>query len=69
MPETKITGTHTEEEIIKKISDKLGIEKGEIFYKRKGNINRQIALYLIKRYTGYKLERIGKIFDMDYSAV
>lgn len=37
--------------------------------KRKGNIYRQMALYLIKKYSTLSLKTIGKLFDMDYSTV
>ena len=67
--ETKIAGTHTVEEIIKKIVDKLAIEKDEILCKRKGNIYCQMSLYLIKKYSTLSLKTIGKLFDMDYSTV
>ena len=41
---------------------------GFIMFKR-GNLNRSLAIYLIKRFTPHSLSEIGKIFKMDYSAV
>ena len=40
-----------------------------IFDKKRGNLYRPLALYLIKRFTPLSLSEIGKIFQMDYSAV
>ncbi len=67
--ETKIAGTYSAEEIIQSIVNKLRVEKEELFGKRKGNIYRQLALYLLKRYTVLSLKEIGEMFRMDYAAV
>ncbi len=67
--ETKIAEAHRVEEIMNIIVDKFSIEKEEIFRKRRGNIYRQIVLYLIKRYSALSLKDIGKLFSMDYAAV
>ena len=40
-----------------------------IFDKKRGNLNRSLAIYLIKRFTLLSLSEIGKLFKMDYSAV
>ena len=40
-----------------------------IFDKKRGNLNRSLAIYLIKRFTPLSLSEIGKIFQIDYSAV
>jgi putative transposase len=40
-----------------------------VFLKKRGNIYRLVALYLIKNYTALYLKEIGKIFSMDYTAV
>jgi len=40
-----------------------------VLNKQRGNLYRQITLYLIKRYSSLFLKEIGKIFDMDYTAV
>ena len=37
--------------------------------KRRGNVYRQLALYLIKHHTGLSLAEIGGMFQMDYAAV
>ncbi len=67
--ETKIAETLTVEEIVNTIMDKFSIEEEEIFRKSKGNIYRQMALYLIKKYSTLSLKEIGEYFHMDYSAV
>ena len=36
---------------------------------KKGNINRKLSMYLIKKHTELKLQEIGRIYDLDYSAV
>ena len=45
------------------------IERKIIFDKKRGNLYRPLATYLIKRFTPLSLSEIGKIFQMDYSAV
>ncbi|MEJ5166762.1 MAG: helix-turn-helix domain-containing protein, partial [Thermoanaerobaculia bacterium] len=35
----------------------------------RGNIARNISIYLIKKYTSLSLKEVGKLFNMDYSAV
>ncbi|MBI2485896.1 MAG: transposase [Deltaproteobacteria bacterium] len=67
--ETKIAGTCSAEEVIKSIMRRFGVNRQEIFRKRRGNIYRQLALYFIKRYTMLSLKEIGEEFDMDYAAV
>jgi chromosomal replication initiation ATPase DnaA len=47
----------------------LHIERKEIFAKQRGNLHRPLAIYLIKRFTPLSLSEIGKLFQMDYSAV
>jgi len=65
----KLLSILNQDEIIKNISLCFGIERDEIFKKRKGNIYRQLTIYLIKRYTALSLKEIGKIFDIDYASV
>jgi len=67
--ETNISGTYKPEEIIKNISEVFKVSKGGIFSKKKGNIYRYLAIYLIKRYTLLSLKAVGELFSMDYSAV
>lgn len=67
--ETKLLSILNQDEVIKNISLCFGIEKDEIFKKRKGNIYRQLTIYLIKRYTALSLKEIGEIFDIDYASV
>ena len=69
IPETKFIELYTSDEIINEISKNLKIERNEIFRKKRGNLHRQLALYLIKRYTPISLREIGKLFSMDYAAV
>lgn len=69
IPETKFIESYTPDEIIDEISKNLKIERDEIFRKQRGNMRRQLALYLIKRYTPLSLSEIGRLFDMDYAAV
>jgi len=69
IPETKFVGSYTPDEIIDRISKELKVERSEIFRKRRGNTYRQLALYLAKKHTRMSLREIGKLFDMDYSAV
>jgi chromosomal replication initiation ATPase DnaA len=55
--------------IILKMTQVLHIERKTIFDKKRGNLYRPLAIYLIKRFTPLSLSEIGKIFKMDYSAV
>jgi chromosomal replication initiation ATPase DnaA len=47
----------------------LYIERRIIFDKKRGNLYRPLAIYLIKRFTPLSFSEIGKNFKMDYSAV
>lgn len=67
--ETKFAVTNTAEEIINVVKNIFAISKEEIFYKQKGNKYRQLAIYLMKKYTCLKLKEIGKLFEMDYAAI
>jgi len=67
--ETKFTAAYNPDEIIKTVSDCFNINKSEIFKKKRGNIYRQLTLYLIKRYTDLPLREIGELFNMDYTSV
>ncbi|MCD6215269.1 MAG: transposase [Candidatus Desulfofervidus sp.] len=67
--ETKFLEAHSAEGIIRELSRCFGIEKQDIFSKKRGNIYRQMALYLIKRHTPLSLKEIGNLFNMDYTAV
>ena len=57
------------ETIITKMTRVLHIERRMIFDKKRGNLNRSLAIYLIKRFTPLSLSEIGELFKMDYSAV
>jgi len=67
--ETKFAATYSLDKIIKTVSDYFNINKFEIFKKKRGNIYRQLTLYLIKRYTDLPLREIGELFNMDYTSV
>jgi putative transposase len=69
IPETGRINTKTAEEIIKAIEKKYKISKEDIIGKKKGNIFRKLSMYLIKKYTDLRLEQIGGIYNMDYTAV
>jgi len=47
----------------------LHIERKMIFDKKRGNLNRSLAIYLIKRFTPLSFSKISELFKMDYSAV
>ncbi len=65
----RVIHPYSSEEIIQKVSQAFNLTKGEVLKKRRGNLYRQITLYLVKRYSSLSLKEIGKIFDMDYTAV
>jgi len=66
---TKYFNSYSSEEIIQKVSQAFNLTKGEVLKKQRGNLYRQITLYLVKRYSSLSLKEIGKIFGMDYTAV
>jgi len=51
------------------ISNTFQINTEELLAKRRGNVYRLLALYLIKNYTALSLKEIGEILSMDYTAV
>ncbi len=67
--ETRDAEAYTPEEIIQHVMEELSISREEIFSKKRGNMYRQMALYLLKRYTSLSLKEIGEMFRMDYAAV
>jgi len=69
MVETRVAGTYGSEEIVGCIVKGLKIGKEEVLRKRRGNIYRQMAMYLMKRYTMLSLKDIGEIFEIDYAGV
>jgi REP element-mobilizing transposase RayT len=66
---TKYQDSYSPEDIIQKVSQAFNLTKGEVLKKQRGNLYQQITLYLVKRYSSLSLKQIGKIFDMDYTAV
>jgi len=69
IPSTCFPSKYDVDTIILKMTQVLYIEKNIIFDKKRGNLYRPLAIYLIKRFTPLSLSEIGKIFKMDYSAV
>jgi len=69
IPSTRFLSKYDADTIIIKMTQALNIERKMIFYKKRGNLNRSLAIYLIKRFTPLPLSKIGKLFKMDYSAV
>jgi len=69
VPQTRRIDTITSDEIIKAIEKKYNIRKKDIMEKKKGNILRKLSMHLIKKHTDLRLGQIGKIYDMDYTAV
>jgi len=69
IPSTRFPSKYDVDTIILKMTQVLYIEKNIIFDKKRGNLYRPLAIYLIKRFTPLSLSEIGKIFKMDYSAV
>lgn len=69
MVETRVAGTHGPAEVVGCIAKRFKIGKEEILSKSRGNIYRQMAMYLIKRYTMLSLKDIGEIFKIDYAGV
>jgi REP element-mobilizing transposase RayT len=66
---TKYQDSRSPEEIIQKVCQTFNLNKEKVLKKQRGNLYRQITLYLVKRYSSLSLNEIGKIFDMDYTAV
>jgi putative transposase len=66
---TKHQDAYSPEEMIKKVSQVFNLTNEKVLKKQRGNLYRQIALYLVKSYSSLSLKEIGKIFDMDYTAV
>jgi putative transposase len=69
IPETRGISRKTSDEIMSAIERKYQIGKEAILHKKKGNVYRKLSMYLIKKHTDLKLERIGDIYSMDYTAV
>ena len=69
IPSTRFPSKYDVDTIILKMTQVLYIEKNIIFDKKRGNLYRPLAIYLIKRFTPLSLSEIGKLFQMDYSAV
>jgi len=69
IPSTRYLSKYDVDTIILKMTQVLHIERKRIFDKKRGNLYRPLSIYLIKRFTPLSLSEIGKIFQMDYSAV
>jgi len=57
------------EQIIDAISAQFNIDREAIFEKKRGNLYRKLALYILKKYSVLPLKQIGEMFNMDYAAV
>jgi len=69
IPSTRSLSKYDVDTIITKMIQILNIERSMIFDKKRGNLHRSLAIYLIKRFTPLSLSKIGELFKMDYSAV
>ena len=69
IPSTRSISKYDVETIITKMTQVLNIERRMIFYKKRGNLNRSLAIYLIKNFTSLSLAEISQLFKVDYSAV
>ena len=69
IPSTRFPSKYDVDTIILKITQVLHLKRNIIFDKKRGNLYRSLAIYLIKRFTPLSLSEIGKLFKMDYSAV
>jgi len=69
IPSTRFLPKYDVDTIISKMTQALHIERRMVFDKKRGNLNRSLAIYLIKRFTPLSLVKIGELFKMDYSAV
>ena len=69
IPSTRSISKYDVDTIITKMTQVLNVERRMIFDKKRGNPNRSLAIYLIKRFTPLSLSKIGELFKMDYSAV
>jgi len=69
IPSTRSISKYDVVTIIAKMTQVLNIERRMIFYKKRGNLNRSLAIYLVKHFTVLSLAEIGQLFKMDYSAV
>jgi len=69
IPSTRFPSKYDVDTIILKMTQVLHIERKRIFDKKRGNMNRPLAIYLIKRFTPLSLSEIGKLFKINYSAV
>jgi len=69
IPSTRSISKYDVDTIITKMIQVLNIERRMIFYKKRGNLNRSLAIYLIKLFTSITLAEISQFFKIDYSAV
>jgi len=69
IPSTRFPSKYDVDTIILKMTQVLHLKRNIIFDKKRGNLYRPLAIYLIKRFTPLSLSEIGKLFKMDYSAV
>jgi chromosomal replication initiation ATPase DnaA len=69
IPSTRSISKYDVDTIITKMTQVLNIERRMIFYRRRGNLHRSLAIFLIKHFTSLSLAEMGQLFKMDYSSV
>ena len=69
IPSTKMNRSRFPNEIFDKIQKFYGVKRKDIIKKKKGNIYRKIAIYLMKKYSRMTLREIGDIFSVEYSSI
>ena len=69
IPSTRSISKYDVDTIIAKMTQVLNIERRMIFYKRRGNLHRSLAIFLIKKFTSLSLAEINRLFKMDYPAI
>jgi putative transposase len=69
VPSLKKLKSYTLDKIIEKTAKYFQVEKREILKRRRSYIPRKVALYLARKYTSERIERIGKKFDIGYPTV
>lgn len=69
VPSLKILKSYTLDEIVEKTARYFQVDKKEILNRRRSYMPRKIALYLARKYTSERIERIANKFSIGYPAV
>ncbi len=69
IPETKSYGLISVDDVLNALASSLSISRQQVFEKKRGNMIRSAAIFLIKKNTRLSLNEIGVLFQMDYGAV